>query len=109
MKNLDKILIFVIFIVILETLAIACVKEYHINNQISYFILAVFLYGVVCYFLHLSFYYSSMGITNVIWSGLSVFLVALAGVVLFKEQIHKHDIFAGILITAGILIFQYTD
>ncbi|QKF94615.1 small multidrug resistance protein [Fadolivirus algeromassiliense] len=108
MQRFDKLIFFIIMIVIFETIAIACVKEYHDNHKLRYFILAIALYSFICYLLHQSFYYSSMGITNVIWSGLSVFLVTLAGVFFFRETIHWHDIFAGILITAGVIILRST-
>lgn len=109
MKDFDKLIIFILLIVTFETIAISCVKEYHISNQSIYFIIAIFLYSIVCYLLHQSFYYSPMGITNVMWSGLSVFLVTIAGVVFFREKIHYHDIFAGLLISAGIIILRATD
>ena len=105
---IDKLILFVILIVIFETMAISCVKEYHINGHKAYFIAAVFMYAIVCYFLHQSFYYSGMGITNVIWSGLSVFIVPLAGVLFFREEIHIHDIIAGVMITIGIVILRFT-
>jgi multidrug transporter EmrE-like cation transporter len=50
-----------------------------------------------------------MGITNIIWSGLSVFLVTVAGVFFFKEKIHWHDIVAGLFITTGIMIYKFTE
>lgn len=109
MKEFDNLICFIILIVIFETMAISCVKEYHLSNQMGYFMLAIFLYSIVCYLLHQSFYYSSMGLTNVIWSGLSVFLVTLAGVFFFREKIHLHDIFAGLLITSGIVILRMTE
>lgn len=88
----------------------SCVKKFHNGNGSCFFIGAVACYAVVCYLLHYSFYFrDSMGAVNVIWSGLSVLSVALAGVLFFKEKIHYHDIFAGALITAGMLIFKYTD
>lgn len=109
MKGFDKLICFIVLIVILETLAITCVKEYHISSQLAYFIAAIFLYTAVCYLLHQSFYYSPMGITNVLWSGLSVFLVTIAGVIFFREKVHFHDIVAGLLIAAGIAILRFTE
>ena len=105
----DKLIFFIILIVTFETMAISCVKEYHNNHKTRYFILAIFLYSIVCYLLHQSFYYSTMGITNIIWSGLSVFLVTLAGVFFFREKIHLHDLLAGLLITTGIVILRMTE
>lgn len=109
MADNATLLCIVLLIVIVETLAITSIKEYHTSENIAYFVCAILAYSLVCYLLHQSFYYEGMGMTNVIWSGLSVFLVALVGVLVFKEKVHYHDIFAGSLITAGILIFKYTE
>ena len=108
-NNNSILLLLIIAIVIFETMAISCVKEYHISNKTCYFCYAVILYGIVCYLLHQSFYFTTMGMTNVIWSGLSVFMVTIFGVLFFKERVHMHDILAGCLITAGIIIFKVTN
>jgi multidrug transporter EmrE-like cation transporter len=109
MYEYQFLLVIVMFIVITETVAIACVKEFHNSSNYAYFILAILLYAVVCLLLDQSFNHRGMGVVNVIWSGLSVFLVAVFGVLFFKEKVHMHDIFAGVCITSGILIFKYTD
>ena len=106
----NNLLFIIILIVIFETTAIMCVKKYHRDQCIEYFFLAIFLYSIVCYLFHLSLSYNdSAGINNVIWSGLSVFLVTVAGVLFFKEKLHWHDIIAGGLITTGIVIFKITE
>lgn len=106
----DYLLLIIILIVIFETTAIMCVKKYHNENCIEFFFLAILLYAVVCYLLHYSLYYNnSVGINNVLWSGLSIFIVTLSGVLFFKEKLHLHDIIAGSLITAGIVIFKITE
>ncbi len=88
----------------------SCVKKFHSGNGLHFYIGAVACYALVCYLLHCSFYLKdSMGSVNVVWSGLSVLSVALAGVMFFKEKIHFHDLIAGGLITAGMLIFKYTN
>lgn len=106
----DNVLIIIILIIVLcETMAITCVKQYHLHGNLCYFMLAIVLYGVVCYLLDKSFYYSNMGITNVIWSGISLLAVAFAGILFFKEKVHFHDLVAGMLISVGILIFRFTE
>lgn len=97
-------------IVAVETTAISCVKKYHNGEGLKYFALAVLFYSLVCYLLCLSFNVKdSMGMVNVVWSGLSVLAVSLAGILLFKEKIHVHDVIAGLFITTGLLIFKYTE
>lgn len=102
-------LFIIVLIVLCETLAISCVKEYHETNKKRYFCFALVGYVGVCYLLHKSFDHNGMAITNVLWSGLSILLVTLAGVLYFKEEIHLHDLFAGLLITAGVIILRLTD
>jgi multidrug transporter EmrE-like cation transporter len=106
----NSVFMILILIVICETTAISCIKRYHNNLGSHYFLFAVMFYAMVCYLLHCSFYLkNSMGLVNVAWSGMSVFAVAIIGILFFKEKIHYHDIFAGTLITIGMMIFKYTD
>lgn len=108
--SFNNVLIIIILIIALcETAAISCVKQYHLHGNMCYLMIAILLYAIVCFLLDKSFYYSTMGITNVIWSGVSILVVSLAGLLLFKEKIHVHDVIAGILITIGILIFKFTE
>lgn len=106
--TLKNLLILIVLICVTETAAISCVKKFHNGDGVWFFPLAVALYAVVCYLLHRSFYLNTMGITNVIWSGLSVMLVILVGVLVFHEKIHTHDLITAALITAGMMIIRFT-
>ena len=108
MNEFCILLLFILLIAICETTAMSCVKQFHISNDISYFILAIFMYSLVCFFLNKSYYYTGMGMTNVIWSGLSILMVTLAGILFFKEKLYGHDLLAGSLIATGIMIINVT-
>jgi small multidrug resistance pump len=108
MKMFNNILILIALICLTETMAISCVKKYHNGDGSVFFIFAILLYSVVCFLLNKSFYLNTMGITNVLWSGVSVLFVIMAGVFLFHEKIHTHDLVGGALITAGMLMIRYT-
>jgi len=106
----NRILIIILMIVVCETVAMTMVKKYHNQDGTAYLVLAVLMYAGVCLLLSQSLdYKDSVGMVNVVWSGLSIFAVVLAGVVFFHEKVHIHDLFAGSLITAGIIIFKYTQ
>lgn len=108
-ENINILFMIIFLICIAESSAIACIKEFHNGGGSQFFVAAVLLYGVVCYLLHRTFYYKdSMGITNVIWSGISVLMVAIVGIFLFHEKVHFHDVVAAGFITAGLLIVKYT-
>lgn len=61
-------------------------------------------YSVVCYLLLLSYNYKSMGLINVMWSGLSVLAVLAAGVLFFHERITTMDAVGVVLTLAGIAL-----
>lgn len=106
---INYLLFIIILIVLFETTAIMCVKKYHEEECIEFFFLAVLFYAIVCYLLHKSLdYNNSVGINNILWSGLSIFAVTIFGVLFFKEKLW-HDILAGGLITVGIIIFKVTE
>lgn len=107
---LNNIFAIITFIVIAETIAISFVKKFHNGDGTKYYLLAVLFYAIVCYLLHRSFgLKNSMGIVNVVWSGISVMCVLLAGVLFFHEKIHLHDIIAASMITGGLMIIRYTE
>lgn len=109
MTDFLVLLIIIFLIVIFETVAIACTKQYHLGGNIGFIIGALFCYAIVCFLLSESFNYTTMGITNILWSGLSVLAVAATGIILFKEEFHLHDMIAAILITSGIVVFEYNN
>jgi multidrug transporter EmrE-like cation transporter len=110
MLRANVLFMIILMICVAESCAIACVKKYHRGDGFMYFPVAVALYAIVCYLLNRSFYYKdSMGITNVIWSGVSVLMVALVGILMFHETLHFHDLLAASFITMGLLIIKYTE
>lgn len=106
MPSTIKEYLLILTIVLIETLAICVLKKYHLSNKILFFVLGVLLYAVVCYLLTKTFAYEGMALTNIIWSGLSILFVALAGVLYFKEQLTTNDMIGSILIVIGIMVLQ---
>ncbi len=106
----NYLLLLIILICISEAIAMSCVKKYHNGDGAGYIYLAMLMYAGVCLLLNQSLKFSNtIGMTNVLWSGLSVMLVTLVGVLVFHEKLHFHDIIAAVLITAGMLILKFTQ
>ena len=63
-------------------------------------------YGSAFYFLTLSLRSLSVGIAYAIWSGLGVVLVALAGIVVYKESLDFAAISGMALIVTGVIIIN---
>ena len=98
---------YVLLIVMLETLAMSCFKR-SIDNS-AFFAVGVLFYAAVGYLLRLTMNTSGMAMTNALWSGMSVMATTSVGIMLFKESIHFHDLFAIALIVSGVMILKVTD
>lgn len=101
-----SLLTIILFISISECLGQSCLKKFHINpipeNNYLYY-LAVVFYSLVCLLLLLSYKYKSMGLVNVLWSGLSVLLILSTGILFFHEKITFLDKMGVIFIVMGII------
>ena len=98
---------YVLLIVMLETLAMSCFKR-SIDNS-AFFAVGVLFYAAVGDLLRLTMNTSGMAMTNALWSGMSVMATTTVGIMLFKESIHFHDLFAIALIVSGVMILKVTD
>lgn len=98
---------YVLLIVVLETLAMSCFKR-SIDNS-AFFAVGVLFYAAVGYLLRLTMNTSGMAMTNALWSGMSVMATTTVGIMLFKESIHFHDLFAIALIVSGVMILKVTE
>ena len=104
--GIPRIYWYVLLIVMLETTAMSCFKRSVDNN--AFFALGVLFYAAVGYLLRMTMNDSGMAMTNALWSGLSVLATSIVGVMLFKEVIHLHDMFAIAMIVGGVMILKVT-
>jgi small multidrug resistance pump len=97
---------YVLLIVMLETFAMSCFKK-SIDSG-AFFALGVLFYAAVGYLLRMTMNETGMATTNALWSGISVLATSIVGVMLFKEVIHMHDMFAIAMIVGGVMILKVT-
>lgn len=106
----NSILFYILLIVIFESVAQTCLKNYSNSNNSSFLYIGLFFYLGVAWFLCQSYsQQGGMGKVNLIWSGVSVIVSLSIGILVFKERFHFHDILATIMITFGILILRFTE
>ena len=60
-------------------------------------------YGLSFYLLSLVLQYMSVGVVYAMWSGLGIVLIALVGVVLFKQSLDLGAVIGIVLIAAGVV------
>ena len=97
---------YIALILLCETTAISCLKEYAQSSQRRYFLLGLLFYAGVSLFLIQSFTFEGMGVVNAIWSAFSVVFVAGVGALKFHERITGHEILGMILAVSGIIILR---
>jgi multidrug transporter EmrE-like cation transporter len=106
----NLLLIYIILIVIFETVAQSCLKKYSQSNNNIYFYVGILFYiGVGCLLCKTYNQKAGLGIVNLIWSACSIIITTIISILIFKEHLHIHDIIASLLITIGILILRFTD
>lgn len=101
--------LFVLAISVSECVAHTCLKKFHLDERKTHlYFTAVVCYSIVCLMLVVSYKYNGLGVVNILWSGLSVLLIASTGVVLFQETLTALDK-AGmlfILIGMGCILYE---
>ena len=93
-------------IVIMEAIAQYFIKKYNEIPSPIYYILGVIFYAGVAYLLNSSYNYSSMGMSQMLWSGMSVVAILLVGSLFFGEKIEMNEWIGMLFIMAGLIITQ---
>lgn len=101
-------IILILAIVLFESIA-----QYHIRKSKSkhnsmYILVAMLSYGVVCLLLNKCYDFNGIGITNFVWSILSIISMLTIGYLVFQEEITKFDIIGIFFCIIGLyFIFIY--
>lgn len=107
-KDLKFYLLLIFTIVCFESIAQYHIKKSKITHNYLYLLISFFCYSIVCLLLNRCYDFDGMGITNFIWSILSIVTIIAIGVLFFNESITKFDIIGMVLSVVGLyLIFVY--
>ena len=93
-------------IVISETLAQYYIKQYHEIPSKYYYMMGIGFYTLVVYFLNKSYDYTTMGMAQVLWSGLSCISILAVGRLFFGEKVDANEWIGMTLILLGVIITQ---
>jgi small multidrug resistance pump len=92
--------------IVSEVIATSSLKATEGFRQLGPTLIVVVGYVLSFYFLTLSLQNIPMGIAYAIWSGIGIVLIAIAGVVLYKQQIDLAAVLGMALIVAGVLVIN---
>ena len=101
----------ILLIVIFENFAQYNIKKNNIENNFFYIFLAIASYSIVCLLLGKCYTIkgAGVGITNFVWSILSIISLIMLGVVVFHETLTMYDIFGIILCIIGLYFIFLKD
>lgn len=107
-KKTGIILALISLVVITESTAQYHIKKSKTTKNLLYLLVSVVCYMVICGLLYKCYDYHEMGMTNLIWSILSILSIMIIGHIAFHEQLNKYDLFGIFLCIAGLyFIFVY--
>ncbi|WP_042416790.1 multidrug efflux SMR transporter [Geomicrobium sp. JCM 19038] len=102
------------YLYLLSSIIAACVgnvlmkKSDGFKNKIVT-ISAISCYTIVPVFLILSINYIEVGIVYAVWSGSTILIVAILGMLFFNESIGRNKILALVLISLGVIMIQLSS
>ena len=111
MAEFNKTLILLILLIsVFECMGQSCLKRLFSNpGERHLYIFAVIFYSAVCFLLLMSYRYKSMGLTNILWSGMSVIVIVSTGMVFFGETVTRMDVAGILLILMGMALVFAED
>lgn len=104
-------ILLILLIVMFENFAQYNIKKNNIENNVFYVFLAIASYSIVCILLGKCYTIkgAGVGITNFVWSILSIVSLIMIGVIVFHETITMYDIFGIILCIFGLYFIFLKD
>lgn len=109
MKELINNYTLLLTVVILETIALTCIKSYNINKNKAIFIIAILSYITICFLVKELLKQKIISVLVAMWSGLSIILSTLISIYYFKEK-KNIMVFVGVfMVLIGIVIIDLYD
>lgn len=109
MDNLHFYIFLILLIVLFESIAQFHIKKSRITNNIIFLLIGILAYTIVCLLLKKCYEFETMGITNFVWSILSIVSIILIGVFSFDETITKYDIMGMVICSIGLYLIFLKD
>jgi len=89
---------------IVETYAQYNLKEYSLNNKLSYIVLGLLFYVVSAIMFMSLLSYEKVGIVNLIWNIMSTLLVFIMGYLVFNESLNSYELVGAVMAIVGLIL-----
>lgn len=99
----------ILLIILFEAIAQYHVKKSYATDSYHFLLVGIVAYAVVCLLLRKCYNFNGMGITNFIWSILSIITIMLIGMFAFGEELTKNDLIGLVLCSVGLYFIFVVD
>jgi multidrug transporter EmrE-like cation transporter len=94
-----------LLIVFAEGCAQYCLKKFSKNNEVLWFLLGAFIYGIIAYLLVLSFGFEKLAIVNIMWGAFSAIILTFMAYYFYDETLSWTQIVGiGIIFIGTVLL-----
>lgn len=104
--NKLKGLVLIFFVACMEGLVIYLIKSFNKTKNIYYYIGSLLIYAIMLYLISLSYSYLTLGMSQLLMSGLVMMFGLLLGTFMFGENMTKQEWMGIGIIIVGIVITQ---
>jgi|688.fasta_scaffold1829887_1 multidrug transporter EmrE-like cation transporter len=109
-KNFINFIILIVVIVFFDVLGMHCLRYHNENDNIKFFYLSCFIYGVIISFLVLkSLNFSSIPVINFSWFCIGTLINIMIGIYIYKEKLNYLKLLGIIIAFIGASIIFYAD
>lgn len=110
MEHLLRYMFLILSVVGFEGIAQYNLKQSKLNNNsFKFLLIAIVSYAVVCVLLRKCYNFTGVGITNFVWSIVSIVTMIMVGTFFFHEKITKNDIFGILICLIGLYFIFIKD
>jgi drug/metabolite transporter (DMT)-like permease len=107
-KSFNFYIILILLIVLFESIAQYHIKKSKTTHGLLFLAIGMLSYSIVCLLLKKCYDFNGMGITNFVWSVVSIISMLTIGNIVFGEKLTKYDFIGILLSVSGLyLIFVY--
>lgn len=94
----------ILLVACLEALAQSTIYYSNVSKNYLYLIVGIALYVCVAFAIYNAYDYKGVGMVNAIWSAISIILLVMIGIMVFKEKITIQEYVGILFIIMGIFL-----
>ncbi|MBW6440958.1 EamA family transporter [Patescibacteria group bacterium] len=100
-------ILYAVMITTAEIVGIVVAKKWNLNDNPTYLLVVIFLFGLVGLLFANSLKYEGMAIMNILWISFSIIITTFVGYFIFKENISLAQLVGIGIIIIGLFLVNF--